>query len=192
MSKDIALETLGSLLSGTHRRDAIHIALAPVTAQVKLYPGQDVGADGTLEAPVGIVDPFLQQPVMPGEQFWLMLYPRTVTGMRHEWQHPAFADNAADLCGPPYVPEVQHISLRDVVDKRESEQWIQDYAEGLGLTYEDLVAAAGDYWKNGDYYSRGALLEGEYTDPKFWDHYMVVTGERVPEHCRRNFFTCSC
>jgi hypothetical protein len=41
---------------------------------------------------IGIVDPFLDQPVRPGEEFWVFVYPNTITGMRHYWQHPAFAN----------------------------------------------------------------------------------------------------
>lgn len=88
---------------GDRRRDAIHIALAPVTAAVRLAPGQHVGLvrEGSVELvgpcdrPVGIVDPFLPAAVEPGERFWLFLYPNTVTGLRHIWAHPAFAAAAA-------------------------------------------------------------------------------------------------
>ncbi|MFO0822607.1 MAG: hypothetical protein U0792_05710 [Gemmataceae bacterium] len=41
--------------------------------------------------PVGIVDPFLREAVRPGQRFWLFMYPNTVTTLRHEWTHPAYA-----------------------------------------------------------------------------------------------------
>lgn len=90
---------LGQLIeNGERRRDAIHIAVAPVTATVRLQPGDHVGLieegnkelAGPCEQTIGIVDPFLQTAVEPGERFWLFLYPNTVTGMRHVWSHPAF------------------------------------------------------------------------------------------------------
>lgn len=97
---------LGRLITdGDRRRDAIHIAVAPVTAAERLAPGQHVGLvqEGSWElagpcaAPIGIVDPFLAGPVEPGQRFWLFLYPGTVTSLRHIWTHPAFTAVAASV-----------------------------------------------------------------------------------------------
>lgn len=90
---------LGKVIEGPAGRDAIHVAVAPVVAGVFLEPGQHVGlfADGTAKPTkphIGIVDPFLTQPVEKGERFWLFLYPNTVTSLRHVWTHPAFAPKA--------------------------------------------------------------------------------------------------
>lgn len=91
---------LGQLIEdGDRRRDAVHIALAPVTAAVALAPGEHVGLieqgnvelAGPCDRNIGIVDPFLAADVEPGQRFWLFLYPGTVTGMRHVWSHPEFA-----------------------------------------------------------------------------------------------------
>jgi hypothetical protein len=95
---------LGQLIdNGDRRRDAIHIAVAPVTAAEQLAPGQHVGLiePGNLElvgpsnCNIGVVDPFLLQEVEPGQRFWLFLYPGTITGLRHVWSHPAFTAAAA-------------------------------------------------------------------------------------------------
>ena len=88
---------------GDRRRDAIHIAVAPVTAAVRLAPGQHVGLVrdddlelvGPCERTIGVVDPFLAAEVEPGQRFWLFLYPGTITGLRHVWTHPAFTAAAA-------------------------------------------------------------------------------------------------
>jgi hypothetical protein len=97
---------LGKLIEdGDRRRDAIHIAVAPVTAAGPLHPGQHVGllhADdaelvGPCDSPIGIVDPFLAAPVEPGQRFWLFLYPNTITSLRHAWSHPAFLNVAAAI-----------------------------------------------------------------------------------------------
>ena len=76
-------------------RDAIHIAIAPVTASEDLTAGQDVGfvncgEVGPSPNPIGIVDPFLKTSVGRGERFYLFLYPKSITSLRHVWTHPAF------------------------------------------------------------------------------------------------------
>ena len=95
---------LGQLIEDAERRrDAIHIAVAPVTAAVRLAPGQHVGLveEGNAErvgpcaTNIGIVDPFLSEPVEAGQRFWLFIYPDTITGLRHIWTHPAFTAVAA-------------------------------------------------------------------------------------------------
>jgi hypothetical protein len=89
-----ALETLGTLITPAEKRDAIHLAVNPTKAKQNLRPGQDVGIDGTINNPVGIVDPFLKRPVKEGEWFWLVVYPRQINSLRHVWTHPAFPESA--------------------------------------------------------------------------------------------------
>ena len=96
---------LGQLIEdGDRRRDAIHIAVAPVTAAEPAYaPGQHVGLvqednlelAGPCDRAIGIVDPFLAEEVEAGQRFWLFLYPGTVTSLRHIWTHPTFTAAAA-------------------------------------------------------------------------------------------------
>ena len=91
-----ALETLGTKISEGEQRDAVHVAVLPVEAAHPMHPGDHVGllngkASFDAKEQVGIVDPFLSSRVQPGECFWLMLYPRTITSLRHEWTHPAIA-----------------------------------------------------------------------------------------------------
>lgn len=91
---------LGQTPAADARRDAVHIAVAPVVAGDILDPCSHVWLDGDGVAfffglpegsrRLGIVDPFRDSRVMKGELFWLCLYPGTITGLRHVWSHPAF------------------------------------------------------------------------------------------------------
>lgn len=90
---------LGQLITSPVGRDAIHIAIAPVTAGEDLNPSERVILDKNGEAfgrhvggppPVGIVDPFLEDCVLKGQRFYLCLFPGTITSLRHVWSHPSF------------------------------------------------------------------------------------------------------
>lgn len=89
---------LGHLCDESAFRDAIHIAVAPVRVGQKLQPGDRVGfnIDGLVvkesdqAKQIGIIDPFLSEPVKTLQHCWLFLFPNTVTSLRHVWHHPAF------------------------------------------------------------------------------------------------------
>lgn len=87
-----ALETLGNIIDSSQKRDAIHIAVEPTVAKEILRPGEHVGVDGSKNNPVGIVDPYLRRPVMVGQYFWLLVYPRQINSLRHVWTHPSFTE----------------------------------------------------------------------------------------------------
>lgn len=94
--------TLGKLAGEHEGRDAIHVAVAPAVAAETLTPGQHIGLHDDGRAgpgvpPIGIVDPFLTSAVEEGQRFWLLLYPNTITSLRHVWTHPAFAPKVPGL-----------------------------------------------------------------------------------------------
>lgn len=177
-----ALETLGTIIDDTQKRDAIHIAVLPIVATERLHAGQDVGlvdgGAGKSPRPVGIVDPFLRVPVQPGERFWLLLYPRMVTSLRHVWSHPAFTDedSASDPRGAKTV----------------AEQTVQAMADEAGISYQEMLDSAREFAETQDYRVDGGRWEGVYAGDKFWDAYEIVTGEKVAEASRGGIFSCSC
>ncbi len=115
---------LGQLIQGEAHRDAIHIAVAPVVSDVMVFPGQHLILVDGKACPVegvksiGIVDPFLGHAVPPGQPFWLCLHPGSITGLRHEWSHPAFNKGAS--LSPRLALMASH-------SKEESEAWLRDY-----------------------------------------------------------------
>jgi hypothetical protein len=171
---------IGNLVGGDAKRDAIHIAVAPMTATTELRPGQHIGLvdserAATSEHPIGIVDPFLTKNVRPGERFYLFLYPGSITSLRHEWIHPAFV-------GAAFVPEsVSH-------------KWIEQFAVKLDQTYNRLMEAA-RLWVDCEELTYDNSETYKHVPSKdwseFWKHYQVVTGTKVKDPNAR-FFTCSC
>lgn len=175
-----ALETLGTIIGEWAGRDAIHLAVEPAIAAHRLRPGWDVGfIDGRVgicDEPVGIVDPFLKQPVQKGQRFWLVVYPRQITSLRHVWTHPLFDSVMSETTGR--------------TPKTDAERWLRDYAATFPARYDELMEHARDYVDNGEYWSQGDRFEGCHVPDEFWDHYEVVTGTRVKD--RGSFFSCSC
>jgi hypothetical protein len=161
-------------------RDAVHIAVLPVLAHSDMEPGMHIGFKNgfsTFENPIGIVDPFLKK-VNAGEKFYLFLYPNTITSLRHVWIHPDIPS------------EIQE----EVVEKNTnpSKEWIENFAGGLGLSYEEIMDAAEEYVEHGEYFVQGGRFEGEYVPDEFWPHYESVTGKKVAEKDKGSFFSCSC
>lgn len=172
---------LGKLPNDGAKRDAIHVAIAPVAAAQQLYPGQHVGPMGDdgfgplAQGNVGIVDPYLTHPVPKGERFFLCLYPQTVTGMRHHWSHPLFHDSGE---GPP--PE-------------DSREFIQQLAAELGEEYETLILAGKQWAKEGHRWClghEGAMDISRDRWQQFWRHFERVTGMKNEEE--ESPFRCAC
>ena len=186
MSEDI-LRSIGTLHDAEMPRDAIHIAVTPVVATTRIAPGEKISfVAGSTEkvAPsadgCGLADPFLNAPVYPGERFWMFMYPGSITSLRHDWTHPAFADG--------------RLSIEDG-EKAASVAWMIDFAEGYSFTLDEMIAAGRRYLKHGQYlYGKhdSGDLESESVPEHFWDHYQRITGEMVNSDDRGNFFTCSC
>lgn len=181
---------LGQIINDYQKRDAIHIAVAPVVAVEELAPGQHVGfvlnnnaeSVGKTRNPIGVVDPFLRHKVRPGERFWMFLYPNTITSLRHEWAHPAF--DAREVFG----------KLEDSPSKK----WLEDFAKKLDVNYDEMIQAAHTYITDKIQILdvEGMTSDGDWrgneTPEEFWGHFENVTGRKIDPDKRGDFFTCTC
>ncbi len=182
---------LGKTLKGDEGRDAIHIAVAPAKAGQRLHPGQHVriskesgvriahAADMGGPGAIGIVDPFLPHSLDEGELFYICLYPYSITSLRHVWTHPEFEDDEGCIS-----------ELADPVEV--SKEWIRNFGEPLGVTYQSMIDAAKEWIEEGEYFCRGGDFEGARVPDEFWIHYERATGETVLEKDKSSFFTCAC
>ncbi len=183
-----ALETLGMTLEPGAARDAIHLAVEPVIAGQTLKPGDDIGIiNGVAVAcdnPVGIVDPFLCGKVKKGQRFWLIVYPRQITSLRHVWTHPAF---------PPVEIEKEVTASLGRSKKEASEAWLRNFCQINDCpSYECVIAEAsdpGESWSDEYLHFDGQDAHGEIPD-EFWDHVEIVTGKNIEK--RAKYFSCSC
>jgi hypothetical protein len=185
-----ALETLGTIIDETQRRDAIHLAVEPVIAGERLNPGEHITVKNGkatrthVGEGLGIVDPFLVGYVPQGKRFWFVMYPRQVRSLRHVWTHPAFPDE----------PEVAAPSP----DKAASEAWLRAFCKSADCPrYEQLIALLSG--KCTEYES--CSIDDEYlyfsgTDAhgqipaEFWGHVETVLGRKFEDH--PTSFSCSC
>ncbi len=198
---------LGDRLDGaasSHHRDAIHIAIAPVRATMKLHPGQGIGfvADnktdvGLVTHPIGIVDPFIQSPIYPGDVFYMFLYPNTITSLRHDWTHPAFADKTRDGSEPTrdYVDQARdEAAVREPRWNAAAYQTLQAFADEAGMDVETLVDHATAYQLTGGdhHYAFGFDTPDCFWDrqAEFWEAWEAYTGRKVTVDGQP--FSCAC
>lgn len=206
----------GEAPAANSQRDAVHIACIPVIAGQILLPGIHVGIDPASKvaraglAPlVGIVDPFLLQAVAKGSRFWLLLYPGSITSLRHHWEHPTFSAMDAPTTTAPAAPrstrgrrraaetDADFITIAEDMlglQRTAAREWIDDYALRLGVSGDQLIAGAIAYLDHGRYLSDPGF-EGVSTDPNFWEQFTLLTGRSIGPRSLdggENFFTCSC
>lgn len=194
-----ALATLGSIIDASQKRDAIHLAVEPVIAGERLRPGDHIIIEGSVAVAadigkgLGIVDPFLVNPVKKGERFWFIMYPRMITSLRHVWAHPAFVDEPGTPA--PVVPAVNPVA--------QAKRRIEEIAASFGaddegdLTYDRLMNAAREHVETEYGYlvqQGGDDWQDKFPDlsDEFWRLFQIVTGSVVPEDKKHSFFSCSC
>lgn len=181
---------LGSIIEEgvTANRDAIHIAVVPLTAGEYLHRGVEfklskvdptVALNGEYDDyTVGIVDPFLKAThINKGERFWGYLRPNTVTGMRHHWEHPDF-DN--------------HVEITE-----DHEKWLRLFCEEWNFNFDELIDAGTSEGGYRYVVAHGEDLHGASELGEdlalFWEHLEAYTGKRFTEgHKDEMEWSCSC
>lgn len=194
-----ALETMGMVHTKQEYRDAIHLGVEPVEAGESLKAGDHVGlVNGVaykkknVDKLVGIVDPFISGKINKGDKFWLVVYPRKITSLRHVWSHPDFEESDSITVPTPQTDSAKYAAY----------EWIQNYAESFGsgddVDADDLINFGRSYYYDRirgvwpDYLVVGGLFEGEYVSDEFWQQLAIYLDEKLEPQFTGNFFSCSC
>lgn len=180
---------IGKLITDKRDRDAIHMAIYPGIAAESLDPGQHVGfvrgrKFGPSDVTMGIVDPFLKENVEPDQEFWVFLYPNTITDLRHHWTHPKF---------PEYTEKQRRAEL--VLSGSESEEWIKGFADRIGLGFEEVIDNAKMRLRDDEHYYIFSVDTPDECDSEigtFWEHFETLTGRKVSSDKKQSFFSCAC
>lgn len=198
-----ALATLGTIINAGEKRDAIHLGVEPVIAGEKMMPGDHTYLQNGFAYPcapgspmaMGIVDPFLTDAVKVGERFWLIVYPRQITSLRHVWEHPDFpASGETETPEPVAVDDAKLHKMLLLLgeEKAVAKEAIRTLADSLDVDYDELLDRAQEYVSCGEYWSEGDRFEGESIPQEFWNHYEKVMQTTVALSDRDNFLSCSC
>lgn len=181
-----ALATLGTIITENEKRDAIHLAVENVVAGESLAPGDHVGwlSDGRVgimtNKKLGIVDPFLTEIIKENERFWLILYPRQITSLRHVWSHPDFS---ADTIIKK--------------SKKDAELWLRKYINnGVNINFSTVINCITydlAHSQNIEVICLPEDIDGDRTiTPEFWENFEIYTSRKVPQKQRANYFRCAC
>lgn len=187
--KDTKVGTL--ITDASVQRDAIHIAIAPVITANVCDPGEHVGFmdDGRVgvnaKKKIGIIDPFLKDTIGPNKRCYIFLYPQTVTGMRHHWEHPAFTEFDGVPASTTSEIDASRVWLENYV--RRVCPYDSDNIDGGYNAFMEHVKEGVIYYHGSDCHSRGDV-EDEW---ELYRHLSVVLGREINQSSFVSF-QCSC
>lgn len=166
----------------SQRRDAIHVAVIPVTLRTAMAPGTHVGvelrddeycASQDTKPHIGVIDPFRQENMDANTRAWLFLYPGTARSLHHVWEHP---------------------TLDDKLVKARALDIVLNMATDIGCSHLELMETARNNLHGGDEYIRLGHDTPSFSAERwteFWKAYCALTGEEyVPTHGVQ--LSCSC
>lgn len=74
-----------------------------------------------------------------------------------------------------------------------AKRYVQNLANELEISYEDLMSGAVNYAVNGQSMCGGDAFERVGSiDVVFWDHFAIITGHKVHPERRESFIRCAC
>lgn len=183
---------LGKLIENEGYRDAIHIAIEPVIAGETLKAGDYIGFNNKGKKEViknatkliGIVDPFLSIDLKQGDKFYMLLFPNTITSLRHHWTHPEFEEQEVEL------------------SREESKKWLTQFATDINASYNEIIYLGKHFYKGN--YIKWSVQSGSETDyggtyaqdywynnrEEFIKHFKNITGLDLTDV--NGGFTCGC
>lgn len=199
-------DSLGTIHTRAEKRDAIHLAVSPVSCDVPLKPGDHIlyMGDDKVEKALkghghGIVDPFLLATIKPGEKFWFVMYPRQIRSLRHVWTHPAFDQEKEDIV--MHIKPFKEMSIEErrvaaLVGHPEAiaHAAIDLIASKLSVGADELMERANAFLTSGDYWvdeHNGGKFEGESLPQSYWAHHKVLFPDTDVSQAY-NFLSCSC
>ena len=182
-----ALETLGTIIDASQKRDAIHLAVLPVEAgealrvgiRISIINGKAFKDDNGLS----IVDPFLEKTVKSGQMFWAVLRPRLVQSLRHVWSHPDFED---EIFADSIPKDLQKI------DRSESKLFIKKFMEDNHLNEMEFEYFVDNFYEIeiDSVYIYGTDIYGSVPQELLF-HIQQYTGKPI-DTSNPIYFTCSC
>lgn len=177
---------VGNLVDSKAPRDAIHVAIVAVQAGEWLNPGEKVtmlqgrAYIAQAQRALGVVDPFLSEGVGRLDWFYLFLNPGSITSLRHEWTHPAFA---AEVKVESHQSDNMDFFVR--------------IAGILGKPVGELLYKAEQAFDDDD----GGICFGEDLDgwpsdeqvKEFWQRFANHMGKPLPPNILQTaYFSCAC
>lgn len=102
----------------------------------------------------------------------------------------------------PYPKEEHQARVMCLDPQALAYEWIKGYAEQYNFTADKFITVAlsrikdfdehGERGWGGNTVTGGSEMEGESTDPLFWEKLSIFLGEGINIHAQTNFFTCAC
>lgn len=148
-------------------KDALHIPVICLIAHKTLSPGERVGISKemtTSNSVLGVVDPFLETPILEGSVCAVFLSPDSTTNVRHLWEHPDIDDLKSE-------PPSSHVESWDVYADRicnvlgckrssfdNSVDYVVEYGTNVGGYQLDLdtidLVDWGEFWREYNYFHK--------------------------------------